>query len=469
MAGKRFKTRNDKKEKEKKDEIDNYDYLKFKMDPDEDYKLIDRDNDKDNDNHNDYHYDYHYDLKLKNNDNDFKLENNENMDSVIKRKEEKLNQVEFEEKLKKIQEKHSAKQKELKKKTSAKKIIIRILIIIILVFLLALLVAYFFVNGKLSKLNHKDLDTNQLGIDTSVQDEMKDYRNIAILGVDSRSDTYSSDYRTDSIMVASINKKTGDIQLFSIYRDTYVQMELNGKTYYDKINHAYYNGPENTIKTINKNLDLNIDDFALADFNAVRDLVNAVGGIDLDITREELKYINNYILDVNKVTGSKSKNITSAGTQHVDGTQAVAYCRIRYTTGWDFKRTERMRTVLQKTVNKIKNLSLTQLNSLLNEMLPKIETSLSKTEIYTLVPQLLKMNISKSFGWPYQTVGTEFDNAKYGPSDGVKKGKDYYGTPKTLESNVVKLHQEVYGQTNYVVSENVKTISEKIKTITGVK
>ena len=94
-------------------------------------------------------------------------------------------------------------------------------------------------------------------------------------------------------------------------------MELNGKTYYDKINHAYYNGPENTIKTINKNLDLNIDDFALADFNAVRDLVNAVGGIDLDITREELKYINNYILDVNKVTGSKSKNITSAGTQHV--------------------------------------------------------------------------------------------------------------------------------------------------------
>ena len=402
MAGKRFKTRNDKEKKEKKDEIDNYDYLKFKMDPDEDYKLIDRENDTHN----------HNDLKLKDNDTAFKIENNENVDSVINRKEEKLNQVEFEEKLKKIQEKHSAKQKELKKKTSVKKIIFRILIIIILVFLLALLGAYFFVNGKLSKLNHKELDTNQLGIDTSVQDEMKDYRNIAILGVDSRSDTYSSDYRTDSIMVASINKKTGDIQLFSIYRDTYVQMELNGKTYYDKINHAYYNGPENTIKTINKNLDLNIDDFALADFNAVRDLVNAVGGIDLDITREELKYINNYILDVNKVTGSKSKNIASAGTQHVDGTQAVAYCRIRYTTGWDFKRTERMRTVLQKTVNKIKNLSLTQLNSLMNEMLPKIETSLSKTEIYTLVPQLLKMNISKSFGWPYQTIGTEFDNAK---------------------------------------------------------
>ena len=459
MAGKRFKTRNDKEKKEKKDEMDNYDYLKFKMDPDEDYKLIDRENDTHN----------HNDLKLKDNDTAFKIENNENVDSVINRKEEKLNQVEFEEKLKKIQEKHSAKQKELKKKTSVKKIIFRILIIVILVFLLAFLGAYFFVNGKLSKLNHKELDTNQLGIDTSVQDEMKDYRNIAILGVDSRSDTYSSDYRTDSIMVASINKKTGDIQLFSIYRDTYVQMELNGKTYYDKINHAYYNGPENTIKTINKNLDLNIDDFALADFNAVRDLVNAVGGIDLDITREELKYINGYISDVNKVTGSKSKNITSAGTQHVDGTQAVAYCRIRYTTGWDFKRTERMRTVLQKTVNKIKNLSLTQLNSLLNEMLPKIETSLSKTEIYTLVPQLLKMNISKSFGWPYQTVGTEFDNAKYEPSDGVKIGKDYYGTPKTLESNVVKLHQEVYGQTNYVVSENVKTISEKIKTITGVK
>ena len=179
MAGKRFKTRNDKEKKEKKDEMDNYDYLKFKMDPDEDYKLIDRENDTHN----------HNDLKLKDNDTAFKIENNENVDSVINRKEEKLNQVEFEEKLKKIQEKHSAKQKELKKKTSAKKIIFRILIIIILVVLLALLVAYFFINGKLSKLNHKDLDTNQLGIDTSVQDEMKDYRNIAILGVDSRSDT----------------------------------------------------------------------------------------------------------------------------------------------------------------------------------------------------------------------------------------------------------------------------------------
>ena len=466
MAGKRFKTRKDKEEEKKenkenkeKQKIDNYDYIKFKMDPDEDYKLKDNDND----------------LKLKDNyndsdkDNDLKLKDNGNTNLFAKRKQEKLNQVEFEEKLRKIQEKHNAKQKELEKKNSTKKIISRILIIIIIVILLVFLVVYFFVNGKLSQLNHKALDTNQLGIDTSVQDEMKDYRNIAILGVDSRSDTYSSDYRTDSIMVASINKKLGDIQLFSIYRDTYVQMELNGKTYYDKINHAYYNGAENTIKTINENLDLNIDDYALADFNAVRDLVNAVGGIDLDITREELKYINDYIADVNKVTGSKSKNITSAGTQHVDGTQAVAYCRIRYTTGWDFKRTERMRTVLQKTVNKIKSLSLTQLNSLLNEMLPKIETSLSKTEIYTLIPQLLKMNISKSFGWPYQTVGTEFDNAKYGPSDGVKAGKDYYGVPKTLESNVVKLHQEVYGQTNYTASENVKTISEKIKTITGVK
>lgn len=109
-------------------------------------------------------------------------------------------------------------------------------------------------------------------------------------------------------MIASINKKSGDVFLYSIYRDTYVQMELDGKEYYDKINHAYYNGPENTIKTINQNLDLNIDDYVSADFNAVRDLVNLVKGIELDIQQDGILSVLRECVQYSKKRSKKLRN-----------------------------------------------------------------------------------------------------------------------------------------------------------------
>ena len=160
-----------------------------------------------------------------------------------------------------------------------------IAIILIIVIVLVALV-YGFLNSKLGKLQIEQItnDLNELGISEANQDsEMSKYRNIAILGLDSRYDTYDSDYRTDCIMVASINKETNEVQLYSIYRDNYVQMELDGEVIFDKINHAYYNGVENTLKTINENLDLNLTEYIMADFTAIADLVDSVGGIDIDI------------------------------------------------------------------------------------------------------------------------------------------------------------------------------------------
>ena len=353
---------------------------------------------------------------------------------------------------------------EIKKKNRKNKrprITVIILITVLVVLIAIVLLAYIYINNKLGKLNIENItnDLNELGIDKANQDknsQMSKYRNIAILGLDSRYDTYDPDYRTDCIMIASINKETDEVQIYSIYRDTYVEMQLDGETKLDKINHAYYNGVENTLRTINKNLDLNITEYVMADFTALVDLVDAVDGIDIEIDQEEIKYINDYIKDVTKVTGKSADSITSTGIKHLNGVQAMAYCRIRYTTGLDYKRTERMREVLEKVFQKVKQLDLIKINNLLDEFLPKIRTNIKTNEILGLIPKVLSFNISSSFGWPYTTTGVWMDG-------------DFYGPATTLESNVKKLHEEVYKQTNYEVPEEIKEISKKIIEKTGVQ
>ena len=334
-----------------------------------------------------------------------------------------------------------------------------IIAIILIIVIILIVLAYGYLNSKLGKLQveHITNDLNELGISEANQEsDMSQYRNIAILGLDSKYDTYDPDYRTDCIMIASINKVTNEVQLYSIYRDTYVQMELDGETVFDKINHAYYNGVENTLKTINENLDLNITEYVMADFTAIADLVDSVGGIDIDIDNEEIQFINDYIKDVTKVTGKEAENITKTGLNHLNGVQAMSYCRIRYTTGLDYKRTERMREVLGKVAEKIKAMDLGQINNLLDDFLPKIKTNLTANDIKSLIPMALSLKVKDSFGWPYTT-------------EGVWMRGDFYGPATTLESNVKRLHEEVYGQTDYVVPENIVEISNKIIEETGVK
>ena len=356
--------------------------------------------------------------------------------------------------------KEQIKQNKSKEKKGLK-ITVIIIITVLIVLMLLIALAFLYINNKIGKLNIESItnDLNELGIDEANQNkdsQMNKYRNIAILGLDSRYDTYDPDYRTDCIMIASINKETDEVKIYSIYRDTYVEMQLDGETKLDKINHAYYNGVENTLRTINKNLDLNITEYVMADFTALVDLVDKVDGIDIEIDKEEIKYINDYIKDVTKVTGKSADSITSTGMKHLNGVQAMAYCRIRYTTGLDYKRTERMREVLEKVFQKVKQMNLMKINNLLDEFLPKIRTNIKTNEILELIPKVLSFNISSSFGWPYTTTGVWMDG-------------DFYGPATTLESNVKKLHEEVYKQTNYEVPEEIKEISKKIIEKTGVQ
>lgn len=343
--------------------------------------------------------------------------------------------------------KHS--EEEPKKKSKALKVFLIILLIILIIVVILAGIAAGFVASKLGKINVEEIDKTAIGISEETKEELSGYRNIALLGIDSRADDYGLGNRSDCIIIASMDQKTKNIKLLSVYRDTYMQVEEHGKQVLDKVTHAYsYGGAQNTLKSLNTNLDMNISEYVTVNFDAVIAAVDAMDGVTIDIDSSELKYINDYIDATSKTSGIKSSNITKTGKQKLDGVQAVAYSRIRYTAGGDYKRTERMRTVIEAMLSKAKTLSVGQLNKLVDTILPRVSTNISTTDILGLVPSIASFNITDSLGWPYETKGITLDR--------------WYGVPVTLESNVEQLHREVFGQADYTVNDTIKSISNQI-------
>ncbi len=334
------------------------------------------------------------------------------------------------------------------------KIFLRILLVILIIILAVIAGGYSYFETKISKLQTENINKNDVGISDLTLQDLKGYRNIALLGIDSRADDYDIGNRSDCIIIASMNEKTGETNLVSVYRDTYVYVTENGNKKLDKITHAYsYGGPQNTLKSLNEAIDLNITEYVTVNFDAVITAVDALGGVNINIDSSELQYINGYIDATSQSSGIKSSHITTAGTHKLDGVQAVAYSRIRYTAGGDYKRTERMRTVLEAMLTKMKTLSISQLNSFADTILPRIKTNISSGEIFSLIPKLASIKVKQSIGWPYNVKGITLDR--------------WYGVPVTLESNVVKLHQEIFEQSDYTAPDTVKEMSNAIIKKTG--
>ena len=328
-----------------------------------------------------------------------------------------------------------SRHREKKEKKGLKIFGITVLVLVIILVILVGLI-FLFVNNKLNKMQTIDLNEDELSVSSQVEENLSEYRNIAIFGIDSREDTYSKGNRSDCIIIASINNNTKDVKLLSVYRDTYVEIEGHGL---DKITHAYsYGEAPLAIKTLNANLDLNIKEFVTVNFDAVKDIIDSIGGVQMQITSEEVSHI---------------PGITTAGTYNLTGEQALAYARIRYAEGGDYKRTERMRDVLTAVANKVKTMNVSQLNNLVDEILPRVYTNITAGDIFSLFPCVASFNITESKGWPYETKGITLDR--------------WYGVPVTLESNVKQLHQELFGEADYEPSETVKTISNSIVQKTG--
>lgn len=325
-----------------------------------------------------------------------------------------------------------------KRKHKALKIIGIILLIVLIIVSLTAGICYWYVNEKLSKIQTVDVDKNEIEITEGVEEELTEYRNIALLGIDSRQDSYSKGNRSDCIIIASINNKTKEIRLLSVYRDSY--LEITNRDL-DKITHAYfYGGPTLTLSTLNTNLDLDITEFVTVNFDAVKEIVNDLGGIKMTVTDSEATQIS---------------GINSAGNYTLNGEQALDYARIRKIDS-DYKRTERMRNVIVASLEKVKAKNITELNSIVDKVLPRIYTNIDSKEIISLIPSIASYKITESTGWPTKAEGKIIN-------------KVWYGVPVTLESSVKELHAELFDDTEYEPSDKVKEISNKIIKKTGCK
>ncbi len=303
------------------------------------------------------------------------------------------------------------------------------------------------------------LDQEDIVIHSEVEqnEEMKGYWNIALFGVDAvTDDQLFGGSRSDSTMIASVNMDTGEIRLVSVYRDTYLNV---GDGRYRKCNHAYFaGGAKQAINMLNENMDMNISDFVTVGYQALVDVVNGVGGVWIDVDSAELRYINDYQYSIIRDTmqGATYTEVTQTGMQLLDGLQAAAYCRIRYTKGDDFKRAERQREVLKAIQDQAKKADLNTLIDVFNKAVGNIYTSIDQKDILELIGKVADYTIVDEGGFPTEDMRT---TATLG-------SKGSCVIPLDLESNVVWLHQFLFNEADYQVTDTVKEYSAVIRSDT---
>lgn len=278
------------------------------------------------------------------------------------------------------------------------------------------------------------------------------YWTVAIFGVDSRDGNLEKDTHSDVEMICVVNRENGEIRLASVFRDTYMQVNSEGK--YHKINQAYFDGGhEQAVEALNQNLDLRIDDYATFNWKAVADAITILGGIDLEISDSEFAYINGFITETVESTGLGSHHLEHAGMNHLDGVQAVAYARLRL-MDTDYNRTARQRLVISLAMEKAKQADIKTLVTAVNAVLPQISTSIGIDDLLPMAKNIAKYHIGETAGFPFSRGETNI-------------GKKDCVIPLTLESNVIQLHQFLYDNVEYQPSSTVKQISAKIASDSG--
>lgn len=303
--------------------------------------------------------------------------------------------------------------------------------------------------SKMNKLKSVKLNTDKLNISDEVQHE-EGYTNVALFGLDSRENDLGKGNRSDTIMIASLNNDTKEVKLVSIYRDTLLELDDGS---YNKANAAYaFGGPEGAVSLINRNLDMNIEKYVTVNFNALVDVIDAVGGLDLELTHDEVVHMNNYCVETSKVTGKSYEKIEPEveGTYHLNGVQAVSYSRIRYTAGGDFKRAERQRLVLQKIADKVQNMSVGTVNKIIDSVFPQISTNFTLAEMIGYAKNLTKYKLGDSIGFP---------------TDNTTDMLNEVGSvviPDTLSSNVMEVHKFLFGNDGYTVSSTITSVENGI-------
>lgn len=323
-----------------------------------------------------------------------------------------------------------------------------VLTIELLIFMTLLGIGY--VLSKFGKIQTHIFTDGAIVINDGVAQE--GYTTIALFGGDSREGELEAGTHSDTMIIASIDNKTKEVKLVSVYRDL-LTMQKDGEIY--KANSAYFiGGPEDAINMLNRNFDLDIQDYVTVDFKALADAIDLLGGIELEVSEQEAVEMNRYIGETADVAG-KEGNIVSAGKQKMDGVQAVTYARIRKNVGGDYARTDRQRIVIQKVVEKAKSTDLTTINDIIDKVFPQVSTSFTLKEILKLASAVTQYKIGQTSGFPFELT------------DGKVTGIGSVVIPLGVVENVEELHTFLYPKDTYEVSETVRSIAAEIEYISG--
>ncbi len=292
------------------------------------------------------------------------------------------------------------------------------------------------------------------------------YTNVALVGIDTRDGDI--DYaNSDTMLVASINNDTWGVRMVSLYRDTYLNMDPeNGGWNFNKCNSAYAHGSVHQfLSMLNANLDLNITDYVVVDMKALATLIDDLGGISIILTEEEVGHLNNYCVETSEITGMDYTPLEyyegqEATEYNLTGIQAVAYARIRYTSGNDPKRTQRQRLVIEKIVDKAKSSGIASVSAIIEHVFPLVKTSFSSAQLVKMASQMFNYNIEKTSGFPFEHLEPDSIVATNGDSIDAL-------IPVTLAQNVSELHEFLFDDYGYQVSQTVQEYSNQIVADSG--
>ena len=352
-----------------------------------------------------------------------------------------------------------AKGKKISKKQRRKR---KLILFIVEIIILIIVAGALYVYSKLNLFNRKELDQSKVGkneVSKETQQTFEGNTTIALFGLDNRDQGVYDTGNSDVIMVMNINNDTKEVSLVSVYRDTYLNIAGEGEEEkFRKANAAYSaGGAEQAVTMLNRNLDLDIDNYVAFDFKSVAEAIDILGGVEIDIeSQAEMDYLNDYISYTSEYVGGSDEMIDQLGKQTLNGVQAVSYARIRYTAGGDFKRAERQRRVLNELIKKAKDASLTELNELVSTIFPEVSTDLTQKDIISMMPVMLKYDMANSGGFPYDKT-TDTPSKKIGS----------IVIPCDLESNVIQLHKQLFGTEDYQPSETVQSYNDTIIDLTG--
>ena len=326
----------------------------------------------------------------------------------------------------------------------------RAIFLIFEIIVLALLLAAAYFMMKYDKIQGNAFENGDIQINEGISQE--GYTTIALFGGDSREGKLEEGTHADTIIVAAIDNETKEIRLVSVYRDLMVQ-ESDGSI--KKANNAYFEGgPQEAINMLNRNFDLDIEEYVTVDFKALADVIDLLGGIEVTLSEEEAVAMNEYIWETAMVAEKAAVEV-GAGEQTLDGVQAVTYARVRKNVGGDYARTERQRFVIQKVVEKVKQSDLSTINAIIDEVFPQVSTSFTMKEAVKLAAGVLQYELGETSGFPFELT------------DGTVDELGSVVIPLGVVENVEELHAFLYPSDDYTVSQTVRDIALEIEYLSG--